>query len=304
MSVGSDILPWLGNNPRSVRRLIIIFTVLLAGFGGCVFLAGSVLLAPARASISEASLPLPHEKVEFRGASGNVLHGWYVPASNALGTIVLMHGVRANRLSMVGRAEMLHRAGYSVLLFDFQAHGESPGSHITMGYLESADARAAVAYARSRAAGQFIGAIGVSLGGAAALLGADPLPVDALVLEAVYPDIEAATANRLSMRLGRFGSLLAPLLLLQLEPRLGISPSDLAPVSAIPRVRAPIFIIAGDADRHTTPADSARLFAAAPEPKQLWMIPGAAHVDFAARVGQMYEERVLSFFAMAARSRD
>jgi fermentation-respiration switch protein FrsA (DUF1100 family) len=69
-------------------------------------------------------------------------------------------------------------------------------------------------------------------------------------------------------------------------------------------VRAPIFIIAGDADRHTTPADSARLFAAAPEPKQLWMIPGAAHVDFAARVGQMYEERVLAFFAMAARSRD
>jgi len=170
MSVGSDILPWLGNNPRSVRRLIIIFTVLLAGFGGCVFLAGSVLLAPARASISEASLPLPHEKVEFRGASGNVLHGWYVPASNALGTIVLMHGVRANRLSMVGRAEMLHRAGYSVLLFDFQAHGESPGSHITMGYLESADARAAVAYARSRAAGQFIGAIGVSLGGVQGLV--------------------------------------------------------------------------------------------------------------------------------------
>jgi len=54
-----------------------------------------------------------------------------------VGTIVLMHGVRANRLSMVRRAEMLHRAGYSVLLFDFQAHGESPGSHITMGYLES-----------------------------------------------------------------------------------------------------------------------------------------------------------------------
>jgi uncharacterized protein len=209
MSVGSDILPWLGNNPSSVRRLTIIFTVLLAAFCGCVFVAGSVLLAPARASIPEAGLPLPHEKVEFRGASGNVLHGWYVPASNAIGTIVLMHGVRTNRLSMVGRAQILQRAGYSVLLFDFQAHGESPGSHITMGYLESADARAAVDYVRSRAPGQFIGAIGVSLGGAAALLGADPLPVDALVLEAVYPDIEAATANRLSIRLGKLGPLVA-----------------------------------------------------------------------------------------------
>jgi fermentation-respiration switch protein FrsA (DUF1100 family) len=201
---------------------------------------------------------------------------------------------------MVGRAEMLHRAGYGVLLFDFQAHGESPGRHITMGYLESGDARAAVAYARARAPGRFIGVIGVSLGGAAALLGAEPLPVDAVVLEAVYPDIEAATANRLSIRIGWLGRLLSPLLLVQLGPRLGIGAADLAPIAAISRVRAPILVIAGGADRHTTPEDSARLFEAAREPKQLWTIPGAAHVDFAEYARQAYAERVLSFFALAA----
>jgi uncharacterized protein len=286
-----------------LRRLAILFGTLFAGFCVCVFLAGSVLIAPAPALIPETALRLPHEAVEFRGRSGNVLHGWFVPASSdARGTIVLMHGVRANRLSMVGRAGMLHRAGYAVLLFDFQAHGASPGDHITMGWLESGDARAAVAYARSRAPGQFVGAIGASLGGAAALLGAEPLAVDALVLEAVYPDIATATANRLSMRFGGLG-LLAPLLLLQLEPRLGISPSDLSPVSAISRVHVPVLIIAGGADRHTTPADSARLFAAAPEPKQLWMIPGAAHVDFEAYAGQAYAERVVSFFASASSNR-
>jgi alpha/beta superfamily hydrolase len=52
-----------------------------------------------------------------------------------------MHGVRANRLSMVERARFLSYAGYSVLLFDFQGHGESTGQHITFGYLESKDAR-------------------------------------------------------------------------------------------------------------------------------------------------------------------
>jgi fermentation-respiration switch protein FrsA (DUF1100 family) len=287
-----------------MRRWVILFGTLLAGFCACVFLAGSVLIAPAPAPIPDAALPLPHETVEFRGPSGNVLRGWFVPAaSDARGTIVLMHGVRANRLSMVGRAEMLHRAGFAVLLFDFQAHGESPGDHITMGWLESGDARAAVAYARSRTPGQFVGAIGVSLGGAAALLGQEPLAVDALVLEAVYPEIEAATANRLSMRFGGVGRLLAPLLLLQLKPRLGIGPSDLSPISAISRVHVPVLIIAGGTDRHTTPADSARLFAAAPpELKQLWMIPGAAHVDFEAYAGQAYEERVLSFFASVIRS--
>jgi uncharacterized protein len=281
-----------------LRRLAIVSCTLLAAFGTMVYFAGSALVAPARASIPDSALGLRHEKVEFSGDSGNRLCGWYVPSdTDAVGTIVLMHGVRANRLSMIRRAEMFHRAGYAVLLFDFQAHGESPGEHITMGYLESRDARAAVAYARARAPDRFVGAIGVSLGGAAALLGEAPLPVDALVLEAVYPDIDTATANRLRIRFGSPGEWLSPLLLMQLHPRLGIEPKDLAPIAAISRARSPILIIAGDADRHTTLADSQRLFEAAPIPKQLWVIPGAAHVDFSAYSAQQYEEHVLSFFA-------
>lgn len=44
----------------------------------------------------------------------------------------------------------------------------------------------------SNAPGEKIGAIGQSLGGAAALLCPRPLQVDALVIEAVYPDIDGA----------------------------------------------------------------------------------------------------------------
>jgi uncharacterized protein len=282
-------------------RLTILCCTLLALFCGSVLIVGAVLVAPAPATIPESSLTLPHEQVEFAGASGGLLRGWYIPAqSDSPGTVVLMHGVRSNRLSMVGRAEMLHRAGYSVLLFDFQAHGESEGRRITLGHLESGDARAAVAYARSRAPGRFVGAIGVSLGGAAALLGNNPLPVDALVLEAVYPDIEAGVENRLRIRFGSFGRFLSPLLLLQLRPRLGIGPEDLAPIAAISRVQAPLLIIGGAVDRHTTSEDTARLFAAAPQPKQLWVIGDAAHVDFEAFAGELYAERVLSFFKAAA----
>ena len=80
----------------------------------------------------------------------------------------------------------------SVLLFDFRAHGESTGDRITFGALESVDARAALDFLRTELPAERIGAIGVSLGGAAALLGREPLPVDALVLEAVYPAIDVA----------------------------------------------------------------------------------------------------------------
>ena len=148
---------------------------------------------------------------------------------------MLMHGVRANRLRMVRCARALHEHGFAVLLFDLQAHGESPGRRITFGRLEALDAAVATRFVRSRLPGERVGAIGVSLGGAAAVLGPEPLEADALVLESVYPDIDAALANRLRAGLGRVaGPLLTPLLVpvfkLLLPPILGVTPDELRPI--------------------------------------------------------------------------
>src|SRR5262245_36126931 len=89
-------------------------------------------------------------EVSFRSESRATLRGNFLPGTSGKGVVILMHGVRANRGAMADHAEFLHHAGYSVLLFDFQAHGESPGSKITSGYLESRDASAAVDFIRNR----------------------------------------------------------------------------------------------------------------------------------------------------------
>lgn len=280
---------------RTTKKLAVAAVAAIALIGALALAMGSLLVAPAPAVIPDSALALPHETVSFASKSGSLIHGWYVPGSGNQGVVVLMHGIRGNRLNMIERAMFLHEAGYATLLFDFQAHGESPGKRITLGHLESLDAEAAVAYARHRCPGAPIGAVGVSLGGAAALLGPRPLAVQALVLEAVYSNIQAATENRLAMRLGPLGRLLSPLLLLQLEPRLGISPDELSPQTGIEHVTAPVFIIAGATDLHTTLADSQLLFDAAHEPKSIWVIPGAAHVDFAAFAGHQYQEKLLAF---------
>src|SRR5262249_54890499 len=161
-----------------------------------------------------------------------------------------------------------NRRGYSVLLFDLQSHGESEGQGIRFGKVEALDAAAAVGFMRQRIPYERIGAIGFSLGGAACLLGPEPLPVDALVLEAVYPRIEDAVTNRLRLRFGALGPWLAPLLIAQIKPRWGIDPRELQPVETVKAVRVPLLIIAGADDRRTTVADTERLFAAAPEPKE------------------------------------
>jgi uncharacterized protein len=280
-----------------MRRKLIIgaFGVLLI-FLIAVWLAGSFLTAPANQTIGNLPADIAGNSVQFSSESGSTIHGWFIPGKKGMGAIALMHGVRANRLSMLERARFLSHAGYAVLLFDFQAHGESEGKNITFGHLESKDARAAINFLRLNAPGEKIGLIGISMGGASALLASPPLDVTAMVLEMVYPTIKQAINNRLTMRLGGWASVLTPLLSWQLKPRLGIDADALRPIDKVGSIRAPKLFIVGAEDRHTTLEESQQMFNAAGEPKELWVISGAGHVDLYSVSKDEYEQRVLGFF--------
>ena len=89
--------------------------------------------------------------------------------------------------------------------------------------------------------------------------------------------------------------MLAPLLLLQLKPRLGVGADELRPVESIRQLRCPVLILSGTADRHTTEAQTRALFAAANEPKELWLVPGASHDDLFRFDETAYAAHVLGF---------
>lgn len=273
------------------------FAVSLLGYS-----AGAKLLTrPDQKPVGAAPTDLHAIDVTIASESGATLHAWFVEGRRGQGAVLLLHGVHANRLAMLQRARWFASAGYAVLLIDFQAHGESLGKDITFGYLESRDARAAFNELQRRAPGERIGIVGVSMGGAAALLAQPPPPADALVLEQVYPTIDEALDNRLRLYLGP----LAPWFKSGLEHatsrRLHIDPSQLRPIDHIRDQREAIFMIAGDADRHTTLAQSRSLFDAAAKPKQLWIVPGAQHVDLARYAPDEYKTRVMDFFAKTVR---
>lgn len=281
---------------KSKRAVVIAVLILALIVLTSLWIAGGFLAAPANEPVGSLPSDLSGESIQFASESGSTIHGWLIPGQKQRGAVVLMHGVRANRTSMLDRARFLSRAGYTVLLFDFQAHGESPGQHITFGYLESRDARAAVSFLRSHAPGERIGVIGVSMGGAAVLLATPPLEADALVLEMVYPTIDQAIDDRLAVRFGKLGSAVGPLLKWQLKPRLGISPADLRPIDRVSNIHIPKLFIATAKDEYTRIEESGAIFAAAAEPKELWVVSGAKHEDLLPVAGQEYERRILLFF--------
>lgn len=283
------------------RKLVRYLLVAPLALFAADWLAGSALSWPVRRAVGELPRDLRGEAVTFSSASGATLKGWLLPGEPGQGAVILLHGVRGNRLQTLERARFLNQQGYTALLFDFQAHGESTGARITFGHLESRDAQAAVQFIKARLPGEKLGVIGISLGGAAAALAQPPLPVDALVLEMVYPDIHRAIENRLARYLGGWARGLTPLLEWQLQPRLGIGPEALRPLECVDDLRAPKLFIVGERDRHTPLNESQELFNAACEPKTLWVVAGAQHEDLLKVARTEYEERVTAFFNQSLR---
>ena len=256
---------------------------------------GSQLNAPQNHAVT-APADLAVEPVTFPSASSATIHGWLVtPATNHRGVVILQHGVRADRTQQLDRARFLSAAGYAVLLFDFQAHGESIGKQITFGHLESRDSQAAVAFVKQRFPGQPIGVIGVSLGGAAAVLAQPPLDVQALVLESVFPTIVDATKDRLEWIWCRPARLLSPLLTCQFNLRIGISPEVLRPIDRVAEIKVPKLFLHGTRDPRTKFAEAQELFARAAEPKTFFPVEGADHEDLHHFLGARYEKLILEF---------
>jgi len=278
--------------PGKTRLLLGLLLTVVVIAGGLFWRAGTEFTAPGNHPVGPAPEDLNATDVEFAG-----LRGWLVPADGPAPCIVLLHGVGSDRRGMIPRARLFKSLGYSVLLFDFEAHGESPGENITFGYREAANAQDAVAFIKAKANCTRTVALGVSMGAAATLLGPRPLPVDALVLESSYPTIEDAIRDRSVVWFGPFGKYVAPLLYLQLPLRLNIPLTAMHPIDHIGELRCPVLIMAGDEDRLTLPDETRRLFAQAPSPKSFWLEPRAGHVDLYGANETAYKRHLLRFLA-------
>lgn len=256
-----------------------------------------------RATPSAVALARPPARdLKIASSDGVTLAATYWPGRTARApAVLLLHGNGASRAMMAANAAWLATRGYAALTIDFRGHGESTATPHSFGLRESRDSAAALAWLKRHQAGAPVAVIGVSLGGAAALLGDQgPVAADALVLQAVYPDIRRAVRNRIAAQAGSVPAwLLEPLLSLQALPRFGAWPSRIAPLAGVRRYRGPVFVIGGGADRYTPPAETREMFQAAPGPRALWIVDGLDHRAVSGLASDLYRARLLAFLRRA-----
>jgi pimeloyl-ACP methyl ester carboxylesterase len=268
---------------------------------GLAWLAGSAAVW-LRFPSNAFDAPAPAQDVGLRTPDGVCLAATYWPGArgDAPG-IVMLHGYGASRRAIRGNAIWLAQQGFAVLAVDLRGHGQSDAAAHTFGLTESRDARVAFDWLKEKQIDAPVGVIGISLGGAAALIGDQgPLPAQAFVLVSVFPDIDRAIRNRIAAHAPQpLPFLLTPLLKYQSWPRFGVMPDRLRPIEVLRQVTAPVLIVGGAADSYTPPAESREMLAAAAGPKDLLLLDGMNHAQATWADTESYRQRLKEFFVAA-----
>lgn len=244
--------------------------------------------------------PVPDaEEVRFRGRDGTRLFGLFLQGRRDYPGVVLCHGYFRSLAEPLEVGLRLHRAGYSVLAFDFRACGRSCGRFTTIGYKETGDVQAAVALLKSRLGSAPVGVYGISMGAAAAIMAAaQTQEITALVADSPYADLEGVARRRMRDLVPLPG--LAPFcwpIILMGQLMSGGRMDRMRPADWVGRLSPrPILFIFGEYDSYDPPDHPRRLFAAAGPPREMWVVPGSGHAVARLDHPEEYMLRVLGFF--------
>mgnify|MGYP001825542246 CR=1 FL=1 len=92
--------------------------------GSMVFLAN----LPGRAlDATPSEAGLSYEDVRIDTRDGERLHGWFVPAAEARGTLLFFHGNAGNISHRLESITIFTRLGLDVLIIDYRGYGQSTG---------------------------------------------------------------------------------------------------------------------------------------------------------------------------------
>lgn len=229
-------------------------------------------------------LPIPNDSKK------SVIHGWWIPAKQPkLGTLLYLHGNGLNIGSNINQAYRFQQLGFSVLLIDYRGYGQSKGSfpNESQVYQDAQTAWNYLVKQRNIPAHQIF-IYGHSLGGAVAIDLAVKHPEAAgLIIQNSFTSMQKMIERSPYSRIFPVNLLLR---------------NRFDSISKIKSLQMPVMFVHGTADSLMPYTMSKTLYAAAPEPKQLLLVPGAKHNNGDLFFNSSEYRRAIQKFAKSARN--
>lgn len=278
------------------KGLLAIGGILAIGYiSVCVFLylrQNRFIFFPAsEIESTPAEFQLVYEDVwlPVLASNGKVerIHGWWIPASAPTNRVLLyLHGNGVNVGANVHQAYRFHKLGFSVFLFDYRGYGQSEGEFPTE-KTAFQDAESVWDYLTQERgiSPQQIALYGHSLGGAIAIDLAIRHP------DAAGAIVQSSFTSMREMVDYRFDFWMFPIDLL-LTHRFDS-------ISKVKHLKMPVLFMHGTADGEIPSTMTEALYAAAPEPKRLFLVPGAEHNNVASTAGEKFFKEVREFIGIA-----
>ena len=233
-----------------------------------------------------ADLNIPYQEVwlpvEVATSQPQFIHGWWMEANKQSDRALLyLHGNAENIAANINHANFFRELGFSVLLIDYRGYGRSQGKFPNELQVYQ-DAAVAWNYLHDerKIPSDRIFIYGHSLGGAIAIdLAVKQPDAGGLIVDSSFTSIREMIALR-----NIFSIFPVDLILTQ----------RFESIEKLPNLKMPVLFIHGSDDLTVPAFMSQNLYAVAPEPKKIVIIPGADHNNLAQIAPYDYKKAVLS----------
>ncbi|MGH8668204.1 MAG: alpha/beta hydrolase [Burkholderiales bacterium] len=253
-------------------RALLAFTLVLF-LSGCT----QAFFQPHRHIVGTPGLyGVEYHPVEFKAEDGTGLFAWFLPArGKPRGSVLYLHGNAENISTHFANVAWMPAAGFNVLALDYRGYGGSQGSPTLEGVQLDIDAAMRTLLARPGVDPSRIIIFGQSLGGALAIHYAAHSEyranVRAIVIDSAFSDYRRIVRDKAASFF-----LTWPFQWL-LPQTVDNNFSPAASVHAVSPI--PLLFIHGERDSVVPVEHSKRLYARAAEPKEIWVVPDAGHIQ-------------------------
>ena len=220
----------------------------------------------------EAMLEQPHEDVFCVSEDGLQLHATYFPYGDRRKIVICFHGYTSQGMSdYVGLSDYYRRQGFSMLLVDERAHGDSEGEYIGFGCLDRIDALMWIDWVLQQCGKETqILLHGTSMGGATVLMSSGlALPEQ---VKGIISDCGFTSAKEVGYGLGECNA-----------------------AKEVQKAEVPILLIHGDADTFVPCSMCEKIYENCASDKKMLIVKGAAHAESYYKDMEAYENAMDDF---------
>lgn len=256
---------------------------------------------PRMKEIKDWMMAQPHEDVWITSHDGLKLHGTYFKGQETRKAVICFHGYTSEGLADYGMFSKYYlENGFSMLIIDERAHGQSEGEYIGFGCMDRLDGERWIDWLIKKA-GEDISIVlhGNSMGGATVLMmsGLDlPEQVKGIVSDCAFTSPKYVFTHVLHSMYHLPAFPIIPIADKMNKKKAGYGLDECNAAREVKKAKVPILFIHGSADVFVPCEMCHEVYENCASEKTKLIVEGAGHVESYLKETALYEEALDRFF--------